>query len=272
MKLRNILATSVAAVVAVSSLSVSAFALSTADYLIDGTVYVTAEKDTEPDWSADSGVAVTDVYGVTYHVEFNADEVADEAAWIGGGIGANSVSTGWKQVEWGRNSKEITADLENGTITWLNDEPIFTADDAYAQLWLQTWGGTVTVLSADILGADGVVLSTDDVAADDADEAADEDTADEDTADEDAADEDVAEDDAADEDVAEDDAADEDVAEDDAAEEDTAEEDTADTTTEDTTATTGDKTTPDTGVEGVAAVAGLAIVAAGAVIVAKKRK
>ena len=159
MKLRNILATSVAAVVAVSSLSVSAFALSAADYLIDGTVYVTAEKDTEPNWSADSGVAVTDVYGVTYHVEFNADEVADEAAWIGGGIGANSVSTGWKQVEWGRNSKEITADLENGTITWLNDEPIFTADDAYAQLWLQAWGGTVTVLSADILGADGFFAS-----------------------------------------------------------------------------------------------------------------
>lgn len=259
MKLRNILATSVAAVVAVSSLSVSAFALSTADYLIDGTVYVTAEKDTEPNWSADSGVAVTDVYGVTYHVEFDADEVADEAAWIGGGIGANSVSTGWKQVEWGRNSKEITADLENGTITWLNDEPIFTADDAYAQLWLQAWGGTVTVLSADILGADGVVLSTDDdVAADDADEAADD--ADADAEDETTVDEDDT------------DAADDAEAEDDTAAADETTDDAADTT-DDTAATTdGDKTTPDTGVEGVAAVAGLAIVAAGAVIIAKNRK
>lgn len=36
--------------------------------------------------------------------------------------------------------------------------------------------------------------------------------------------------------------------------------------------TTADKNTPDTGVEGVAAVAGLAVIAAGAVIVAKKRK
>ena len=59
--------------------------------------------------------------------------------------------------------------------------------------------------------------------------------------------------------------------------EDVATDDTADTTTDDaattdTAAATGDKTTPDTGVEGVAAVAGLAIVAAGAVIVAKKRK
>ncbi len=81
-----------------------------------------------------------------------------------------------------------------------------------------------------------------------------------------AAGEDVAEDDAADEDVAEDDAADDTAADDTA--DDTAADDTADTTT----TTTGDKTTPDTGVEGVAAVAGLAIVAAGAVIVAKKRK
>ena len=261
MKLRNILATSVAAVVAVSSLSVSAFALSADDYLIDGTVYVTAEKDTEPDWSADSGVAVTDVYGVTYHVEFNADEVADEAAWIGGGIGANSVSTGWKQVEWGRNSKEITADLENGTITWLNDEPIFTADDAYAQLWLQAWGGTVTVLSADILGADGVVLSTDDdVAADDADEAADDADADADAEDETTVDKDDT------------DAADDAEAEDDTAADETTDE-AADETTDDTAAAAnGDKTTPDTGVEGVAAVAGLAIVAAGAVIIAKNRK
>ncbi len=41
----------------------------------------------------------------------------------------------------------------------------------------------------------------------------------------------------------------------------------------DTTApTTGDKQSPDTGVEGVAAVAGLAVVAAGAVVLSKKRK
>ena len=54
---------------------------------------------------------------------------------------------------------------------------------------------------------------------------------------------------------------------------------TTDNTTDTTTAATGntatptaDKTNADTGVEGVAVVAGLAIVAAGAVVVAKKRK
>lgn len=36
--------------------------------------------------------------------------------------------------------------------------------------------------------------------------------------------------------------------------------------------TEGDKTTPDTGVEGVAVVAGIAVLAAGAIVVAKKRK
>ncbi len=74
------------------------------------------------------------------------------------------------------------------------------------------------------------------------------------------------------EDTAADDTATDDTAADDTATDDTADT-TADTTTDDTAdTTTGDKTTPDTGVEGVAAVAGLAIVAAGAVIVAKKRK
>lgn len=49
--------------------------------------------------------------------------------------------------------------------------------------------------------------------------------------------------------------------------------DTPDTGAVDTTApTTGDKQSPDTGVEGVAAVAGLAVVAAGAVVLSKKRK
>ena len=40
----------------------------------------------------------------------------------------------------------------------------------------------------------------------------------------------------------------------------------------DTTQSTDDKNSPDTGVEGVAVVAGLAVIAAGAIVVAKKRK
>ena len=40
----------------------------------------------------------------------------------------------------------------------------------------------------------------------------------------------------------------------------------------DDTATTPEKGSPDTGVEGIAAVAGVAVLAAGAVLVSKKRK
>ncbi len=46
----------------------------------------------------------------------------------------------------------------------------------------------------------------------------------------------------------------------------------ADTVVDTTAPTTGDKQSPDTGVEGVAAVAGVAVLAAGALLVSKKRK
>lgn len=161
MKLKKILAAAAAAAVAVSTMAVSTFALSTKDYLKDGTVFINADKPEDPTWAIDAGIDQTEVYGVTYHVTFG------DAEWYGGGIGANSPSTGWKQIEWGTNAKEITADKEAGTITWLNDEPVFKADDKYAQFWLQTWTGadTMTVNSADVLGKDGVVLSTDDAPA-----------------------------------------------------------------------------------------------------------
>lgn len=160
MNFKKIVATLAAAALSVSALSVSAMALSTKDYLKDGVVYVNADKPEDPTWAIDAGVAQTDVYGVTFHVTFE-----DNAEWYGGGIGANSNSTGWKSIEWGTNSKEITADVENNTITWLSDTPIFAESDEYAQLWMQTWTGKVTVNSADVLGKDGVILSTDDAPA-----------------------------------------------------------------------------------------------------------
>ena len=160
MNFKKIVATLAAAALSVSALSVSAMALSTKDYLKDGVVYVNADKPEDPTWAIDAGVAQTDVYGVTFHVTFEGND-----EWYGGGIGANSNSTGWKSIEWGTNSKEITADVENSTITWLSDAPIFAESDEYAQLWLQTWTGKVTVNSADVLGKDGVILSTDDAPA-----------------------------------------------------------------------------------------------------------
>ncbi|MGN0597946.1 MAG: hypothetical protein ACI4J1_11540 [Ruminiclostridium sp.] len=188
--------------------------------------------------------------------------------WCGAGIAVNNekfYQWGGAQVSWGWDAdgdeNEDSKDGVNGE-TWAGTVgadggvisiPVSEGDvvDFYCLSW-DTYAGVQYTLTFEVPSAEAADVEEDD-----------------------AADEDVAEEDEADEDVAEEDEADEDTADEDEAEEDTAEdeaeEDTADTTT-DTTTTTGDKTTPDTGVEGVAAVAGLAVVAAGAVIIAKKRK
>ncbi len=130
----------------------------------------------------------------------------------------------------------------DGAVTATYDEPLQNPDDKdyvgilLANIWnsdLESYAGAYPTESLAIeFTVEGLGAAADDTAVDTADDTADDDTAAADTTD-----------------------------------------DTADTTTDDAAATTdGDKTTPDTGVEGVAAVAGLAIVAAGAVIVAKKRK
>ena len=258
MKLKKIVAAIAAAAVAVSAMAVNAFALSTKDYVKDGTIYLVSEKAEEPNWTADAGVAVTDIYGATYHVTFDAAEVANESTWIGGGIGSNSNSTGWAQNEWGRNDKPIVADLENGTITWLSDKPIFAADDAYAQIWLQAWGGTVTVNSVDILGAGGTVIATGEEAAAPAEEATTEEAApaEEETA---AADEEVAA--PAEEEVVADEAPAEEAP---AAEEAVEEAPAADAEAATAPAATGNTT--------AAVIVSVMAVAAAAAVVAKKRK
>lgn len=291
MNFKKIIASVAACALAVSAMAVNTFALTTSTHMTDdkGTLYVISEKPEEekPSWITYSGYTIEDVYGVTFHVEFKAEEVADPASWIGGGIGANSNSTGWKSIEWGRNDKEITADLENGTITWLSDTPVFKADDKYAQFWLQTWEGTVKIVSVDVLGKDGVVLS-DDVSDADAeaafnaanseenadeaaDEAADDAAADDTAADTDDAAEAVDEDtDAADDTEVVDDAADDTDAVDDTdadVADDSADNDVAD-------APAADTSTPvaATGNTAAASIAVVMAVAGAAAVAAKKRK
>ena len=277
MNFKKIIASVAAAALAVSAMAVNTFALTTETHRTDATLYVISEKPDQekPSWITNSGYTIEDVYGVTYHVEFKAEEVADEATWIGGGMGANSNSTGWKQVEWGRKDKEITADLENGTITWLSATPVFKTSDKYAQFWLQAWGGTVTVKSIDVLGKDGVVLSdeTPDPVDEPAEEAAPADEATTEAADATAADDtDEALDDTAD--VADDEvtADDTDVDVDDgAADEDVAADDTADTTV-DAPAADADTAAAATGNTSAAVILSVMAVAGAAAIVAKKRK
>ena len=280
MNFKKIIASVAAAAVAVSAMAVSAFALTTETHRTDATLYVISEKPDQekPSWITNSGYTIEDVYGVTYHVEFKAEEVADPATWIGGGMGANSNSTGWKQIEWGRADKEVVADLENGTITWLSTTPVFKTSDKYAQFWLQTWGGTVTVKSIDVLGKDGVVLSdeTPDPVDEPAEEAAPADEATTEAADATAADDaDEALDEAADEDVVADDAdaADEDVVADDTADEDVVvTDDAADEAVVDAPAADADTAAAATGNTSAAVIFSVMAVAGAAAIVAKKRK
>ena len=197
MKLKKILAAVAAAAVAVSTMAVNAFAVDKGTYVADdgsNTFFYLVADDGKPQYAVDNNVDVTTVYGVTWHATFAEAEVADEASWIGGGMGANSNSTGWKQIEWGRNEKEIIADLANGTITWKSADPIFKADDAYVQLWITAWGGTVTFDSVDILDKDGNVIQPGEAPAETEAPAEDEAAADEPEAEapvEDEADEDV---------------------------------------------------------------------------------
>lgn len=278
MKLRKILAAVAAAAVAVSTMAVNAFAIDKGDYFADGTLYLVAD-DGKPQWAVDNNVDITTIYGVTMHCTFDKGEIADESKWIGGGIGANSPSTGWKSIEWGRNEKEIIADLENGTVTWKSADPIFKADDKYAHLWIQAWGGKVTFDSVEIFDKDGNKIeaapapaadetaSTDDTAAD---EAAKDDTSaeasDDTAADEDEGDADIVD---TDDDVVADDADDDDAADDTAAE-DVA----APAVTEDTSAPAADTTTAAaaTGNVAVASIVTVMAVAGAAAIAAKKRK
>lgn len=282
MKLKKILAAVAAAAVAVSTMAVNAFAIDKGDYFADGTLYLVAD-DGKPQWAIDNNVDITTIYGVTMHCTFDKGEIADESKWIGGGIGANSPSTGWKSVEWGRNEKEIIADLENGTVTWKSADPIFKADDKYAHLWIQSWGGTVAFDSVDILDKDGNVIeaapapaaddtaSTDDTAA--ADDKADEAAPADDTTAAETDDADVAVDD-------EDDDADADIVDtdDDADVADTDDDavDTSDDTAAaaDTSAPAADTTTAAaaTGNVAVASIVTVMAVAGAAAIVAKKRK
>jgi len=128
----------------------------------------------------------TAVEKVTFYVTYDQAELDNAEFWIGGGIGTNSESTGWAMTEWGKASGEKaiaiedTLDGNKGTITYdMAAFGGFADTDTYAQVWLQAWGGAVTVDKAVVTVADSAATEADgDAATADAD-AADAATADE---------------------------------------------------------------------------------------------
>ena len=299
MKLRKVLAGAMAAAVAVSAMAVSA----SAEKMEEG-VFIIGFGDA--DWKASfwgkDGDVLDSSYETTAKLEGNGTYTVvldlskgyNNVNWIdedtgdfidlttGNSIGAMGIQIYGDYPTLGCDITSVKIDGKDMAlqgVSFTNDEDggrrtniynawaSFNADE---HLTTDASKATSTLISIDDLGEWTKVEVTFDVYG--LDEAADDAAADEDVAADDAADEDVAVDDAADEDVAADDAAD-----------DAADEAPADEAVEapaDETPAAGDvdaavdstKGSPDTGVADVAAVAGLAIVAAGGVLVSKKRK
>ncbi len=181
------------------------------------------------------GLDIMTVYGVRFILDYDEKDI-ENGIWFGGGIGANSNSTGWKQFGWSNieGDQDLSLDLNAKSITWLSDAPVFAADDTYCQLWIQNWGGNWGVKEAQLLDKDGNVISFEGNAA-----AAEETTAAEPTP----------------------------------VDETASGVDAGTATAGDTTAATNSsKGSPNTGIADVAAIAGIAVAAAGAVVLTKKRK
>ena len=186
-----------------------------------------SEPGNEADENAITEVAdfkVSDIYGFKWYIDYN--KTAWDG-WHGGKLGTQSALGGsWNDFlsyVMGEETEGLEIDEDEGTVTWVGTEPLFSQDEqdlgGYAKIWFQTWdGGNVKVVGVDALDKNGNALSFGG--------------------------------------------------------------DVELISTQDNTATTGNvdaatdssKGSPDTGVADVAAVAGLAVVAAGAAIVAKKRK
>ena len=186
MKFTKTLAAIAAASLAVSSLAVSAFAANitsnsaidlASDDKADAVIKLYEEdKDHNPvvDLFTEKNIARSDIYGMKVYFDLTADQVNGEE-WIGGGIGANSDSTSWLSVEWGQAAgKKPIALAEDGTVTWLQETPVFADTDTYCQLWTQSWGIDLTLEKMEVLDKDGkpiaAISDVEEEPADDAEE------------------------------------------------------------------------------------------------------
>ena len=210
-------------------------------------------------------IDVTEIYGFRTYIQ--AEKNAWDA-WHGGKVGTNSALGGWNEkyeYSTGAESPELTINVEDGIIEFVDDSPLF--DDAeqtqggYAQIWFQNWNGdNLKVIGYDLLDKDGNVITFETTAVGGEEEA------------------DAAEDEIEEEPEEEIEEETEDEIEEEPEEE--VEEEIAEEEEEAPAPATGDvdaatdssKGSPDTGVADVAAVAGIGVLAAGAAIVAKKRK
>ncbi len=282
MKLRRLIAATTVAALAASAVAVSASAITINGTIDAGSgmfVCLVADDGNPNALYTDASLAST-ITKVTLTVSsksFEDMEDLKDATWFGGGFGFNSGSTGWAQHEWSfMEGKELiwvaNEKDETWTLTFDNGAPIFAADDKYCQVWIQSWDKEpfeLDIVSFELLNADGVDIRTLDAAP--APEApAEPETPAEETVE--APVEETVE--APVEETVEivESAETAEVIESVEAPVETVEAPVDEPAVDTGAATEGDKQSPDTGVEGIAAVAGIVALAGAAVVASRKRK
>ena len=268
MNMKKILSSIAAGAAAASVMSVASFANATISGDLGGNIVeigddgATWKFNLGAEGVLDENVKIGDIYGVTITLtQATHDAYVSGAAGMGGAVAfsGSGADRGWNSVEWGNDSadKPITYADDTRTITRLENTPFFNETDisgepnTQAYVCLQGYWGpdALEVEAFSLLGKDGEVLKSfpnDDAGDSETDETTSETEAPSDT--EAPADTEAP-----------------------STTEAPAETTSAPAATSDTTANNNDKNSANTGVEGIAAAVGMAIVAAGAVVIAKKR-
>lgn len=174
MSIKRILAAAAASVVAVSAMSVAAFAADAVTF-VDKTGKATMAdsggkgENTRVMWNTvdllPEGVTIDQVYGFT--VTFSGEY--DTEAGMGGSFIFSTKGKNWNGVEWGNADagKAISFDDAAKTLTRLETEPFFTetdisgAEGEYAQVVIDAWWGSgeLTIESVTALDKDGKALA-----------------------------------------------------------------------------------------------------------------
>ena len=159
MKMRKSIAAIAAATLLTASIAaVNVGAIDMKYYREDdnNTIFVNANKEEDPNWSADYKADITTVYGAEYTIELDADKLSN-GDWFGGAICVNSNSNGWKNVAtWGTGEEDIGIEAtKKATVKYLATSPIFAADDEYAQICMQSYGAKIKVTKVELLDKDG---------------------------------------------------------------------------------------------------------------------
>ena len=287
MKLRRIVAATSAAAIAACAVAATASA-NFANFYTEGTDNQQFACLASNDWHGvmlNDAADLDDVTGfkLTLSIENHKDYKSDkgDGFWFGGAIGANSPSTGWKNLAtWGHEGgteEVIWEEIDKGvwTVTYQASAPVFAASDSYAFFWIQDYSELkdayeYKMVDLVLMDANGNDVNAADAPATEAPEVKDEPVVEETEEIVVEETEEIAVEETEEIFVEE---TEEIVVDEPVEDEPVVDEPVADEPAVDTEApTTGDKQSPDTGVEGIAAVAGVVALAGAAVVASRKRK